>query len=476
VCEPSPIFNPVKPELLALFSYLKRHGVDDVALLDLECESLSFPRYQEELAGFIDACSNVVASYDYDIMAISCFSTYSYQSALMFARISRRIRPEALVVVGGWHSLSESRDFIVRENLFDFVVSGAGEKPLLDIAQGRTTRGPNGTEIITAQPLTPADCAKFEYLYREYAEQAGSRYFSAFQTAPAAMLPISRGCPYGCVFCGNSLQARRNWTALTVDRCISLIGQAKAAQPKLDTCYFSDAFFGVSRKWRREFLAEYARTFPDFPNVVITRVDFIEPPDVERFARSRTFVLLGVESLSCPVLDIMRKTRHPGQYIERTREVIQWLREGHVPHELFMILDHPGETEETLAETRSNLEKVLGPFTSVVGFRYIHFPQFAHRYAEYQQRFGTELQAPLFWWREPAFCARSLSDRYVPSKRDSESFDVAKERMERAIAPYESLCREYARRTPHGNVVRRDMIQSETGTGRSPIQFEICHE
>src|ERR1035441_11080983 len=129
----------------------------------------------------------------------------------------------------------------------------------------------------------------------------------------------------------------------------------------------------------------------------------------------------------------------------------------YVPHELFMILDHPGETEETLAETRSNLEKVLGPFTSVVGFRYIHFPQFAHRYAEYQQRFGTELQAPLFWWREPAFCARSLSDRYVPSKRDSESFDVAKERMERAIAPYESLCREYARRTPHGNVVRRDI-------------------
>lgn len=456
VSPPSPIQLPVKPALLALFSALKRGGIADVQVLDLDLEELPFPSIVDELGPFAARCAGLLADIDYDVAAISCFSTFSFQSTLLLASLSKEVHPRSLVVVGGWHGLSEAAGFADADGSIDVVVRGPGEQVLLEIAQGGL-RSPGGTPLVVDAPrLTHADHAHFEYLLRRYVENAPARYAERFREANAVILPTSRGCPYACRFCGNSLHPHRDWLPLGVSECLLLLDEARRVLPALDSFYLGDAYFGASRVWRRELLEGLGRSHPDLPYVVITRVETLEGPDIDLLARSPGFVLLGVESLSSTILQVMHKTRFPEQYIARTKEVVSQLRANGVPHELFLILDHPGETAETMETTRAHLELLAGPLTTMVGFRYMPYPQFAHDYDEYQKRFGTELLGPLQWWRQPAFYdSRALMDRYVPSKLPGESFTGAKERLGRPLALLANLCEREARAIPHGNVVRQ---------------------
>ncbi len=450
----SPIRAPLRPGQLALYSHLREHRVDEVSCLDLDLEPLPAPRSADDELALAARCAELLAGAAYDVAAISCFSTYSYPSAVLVARASKKVHPAATVVVGGWHCLSEAHDFTDLGGIFDVVVRGPGERPLLAVARGEL-RPTDGTLVVDAPAFTRAEHAGLDYRLVDHVRQACARYAADFRAANAVMLPVSRGCPHACHFCGNSLSPDRRWLALPVSSCLSLVEQARAVFPNLEACYFGDAVFGASRRWRRELLQALARDFPGLPFVVITRAELLEHRDVELLAACSAFVVLGVESLSPATLTAMRKTPDPTRYIARTGQVVRELRSNGVPHELYLIVDHPGESEESIRTTLAELDGLMGPLTTTMGFRYLHLPQFARAYDELRQRFGTELRGPVRWWQEPGMHdTDTLTRQYVPSKRQGESFDQAKERLETALVPLDGLLRRHARMVPHGTVAR----------------------
>jgi radical SAM superfamily enzyme YgiQ (UPF0313 family) len=439
--------TPVNVSLLSLFSYLRHHDIDDISLLDLSLEpGLALPLGVDELAAFEDRCVDLLSGYEYDVAAITCFTTYQYQASLLVARASRRARPDAATVVGGWHSLSEPGDFVTPDCLFDFVVSGAGDKPLLAIARGEIRRTPGKTQIIRQEQLTPAEHTALRYLVRDYVAAAPSRYATAFATGTQGFIATSRGCPFACVFCANSFD-KPGWWALPVDRCLELIAEMQAALPRLECCYFGDALFGAQTKWRREMLRALAGAFPNLPTAIITRSDFLEPVDVELLAANRgMYVVLGVETLAADMISVMHKATHPDAYVEKTMQAVSRLSAAGVLHEVFIILDHPGETETTLAQTCRNLERVVDRGASIMTFRYMHFPQFVRDYADYQRRFGTQFRGDLRWWmHRRATGPEMLQNQYVASSGPGEPFENAKARIERAVSEAIGRCAPFYR-------------------------------
>jgi hypothetical protein len=448
--------TPVNVSLLSLFSYLRQHAVDDISLLDLSLEpGLHAPYSLEELPGFEDRCVELLSGYEYDIAAITCFTTYQYQATLVMARASRRARPDAIIVVGGWHSLSEPEDFVTPDGLIDFVVSGAGEKPLLAMARGQCRRTPGKTQIIRQQQLTPAEHAELRYRVREYVAAAPERYTTAFETGTQGFIATSRGCPFACVFCANSFD-KPGWWALAIDTCLELIAEMRAALPSLECCYFGDALFGTQTKWRRDMLRALADGFPGLPTAVITRSDLMEPLDIELLAANRgMYVVLGVESLADEMITIMHKAANPRLYIERTMETVSRLKAAGVLHEVFIILDHPGETEATLAQTCASLERVLDRGGSVMTFRYMHFPQFVRDYETFNRQFGTQFRGDMRWWRHQRFTGpEMLQSQYVASSAPGESLEHAKARLEEGVQRAIALCTPFYRGAKtHGEVI-----------------------
>lgn len=435
----------INESLLCLFSYLKAHSAAEVEVLDIPLEWPVPPENTEELQAFEAHCARLIAAHTYDIAAISCLSTYSYQAAVTVGRLCREANPGATVVVGGWHTLSHPQDFVFRERIFDFVVQGSGEKSLLALAEGQL-HSSGATKIIVGEPLTDREFAELTYDFAGYRAACPSRYGPYFDTLSHLTLSISRGCPGACSFCGNRLLRRRHWQALGVSRALAIIGLCAATFPALSTVIFSDPMFGLDRTWRRAFLSGLAKEYPQLTFPLITRIDLLEEEDIRLLAAVRTFAIFGLESLSPRMLAIMRKTEDVDSYLARVRRTLPLLRHYGVPHELKFILDHPGETEAGMEQTRRGLTDLLIPPTRIDAFRYMHLPQFALDYPAYQTAFNTEFQGELEWWRARTWQSyETLEARYVCSKQAGEDFSSAKDRLESTLADVAAFYGQYRR-------------------------------
>ncbi|MBI4616448.1 MAG: radical SAM protein [Planctomycetes bacterium] len=438
---------PLNESLLALYSYLRAHGVDRVEVVDLTLEPIRFPTSAEDLPRFETDCEQILAALDFDVAAISSFSTYSFQSAMLLGRICRRIRPDSTIVVGGWHALTHASDFATAEGIFDLVVIGYGERVLLSIARGEFSRNGGETRILKAGGPLPGEHPWLDYAFADYEVACRSRYGDRIASLESLTVSISRGCPYECDFCANSQLDQRRWEVAKVEETIELLARAAGAFPRLRCIYFSEALFGMSKRWRREFLKRLPGGLPGMDFMLITRSDILDEEDVRLFRTNRVFVVLGMESLSTRMLEVMNKTRDPAGYIERARALVADLGRHGVPHEVFLILDHPGETVETMDETLARASEFLGEGSAVSAFRYIHLPQFALRYPGYRERFRTEFRGRLDWWREPrSVDLRSIQDSYVPSKEEGESFEAARERFAGKVRFLESSYARFERK------------------------------
>ena len=131
---------PVKQQLLSLFSYLKAHGVNEIEILDLGVEIGEDIKAEDDVVEFERRCVQLIGHYNFDIVCISCFTTFNYTASVLVGKLCRKINPNANIVVGGWHGQLCPEDFLESKGIFDFLVVGQGEKILLDIAMGKNRK------------------------------------------------------------------------------------------------------------------------------------------------------------------------------------------------------------------------------------------------------------------------------------------------------------------------------------------------
>jgi radical SAM superfamily enzyme YgiQ (UPF0313 family) len=396
-----------------LASYLAQYFSVDYADFEISIGRPSsttlIKRYERKIREFF-------SRNEYDILALSCWTSLSYLATLTTARIFREMYPDKLIVVGGYHPSARPNEFIAPEHLFDYVICGEGELALREIAANLAHAGrPTETKIVKA-PLFGVDdfvAPNWEIAERFLAELRPEGVKSLY-------LYLSRGCPFDCAFCMEGLKERR-WRAATPESSINTL---KAAHDRFEfvSVAFCDACFGMRPAWRKEFLHRLVDLHPDYWIVVETRPEYLDKEDIKLLANLKVEVQFGIESCSHEMLRIMKKSKQPQKFLDAFREVSHKMSDHGVLHRANMIFNHPGETHRTLAETYDFIDTELKNANSTLIWatnQYMHFPgcELDTNQAFYEQQYGTRFLSPE-WWKLP-------EDQYTNSLRTVPSTDLA---------------------------------------------------
>jgi radical SAM superfamily enzyme YgiQ (UPF0313 family) len=403
----------VKTSQLWLASYLAQNF--PVTYADFEL-TIGRPNSDVQIRRFERRVREYLATHGFDILAISCWTSLSWQATLTVARICREVKPEALIVVGGYHPSARPRDFTtIAPELFDYVITGEGELALEEIACSAARGRPASAEVRTGRPLpadsfVPYDWNLYDDVFRAQAENVDNVY-----------VYFSRGCPFGCSFCMEPLKDR-SWRAVLPQEALECItGAVERFQSfAVAVC---DACFGMRPAWRKEFFRRFADLDRDIWLVFETRPEYLDDDDLDLLTGRKVEIQFGLESGSTTMLSIMNKTRRPQVYLERFADLSERLSTRGILHRANLIFNHPGETHQTLRETFTYIDSLLDRSDSFLMWAchgYMNFPgcDIDRRLDFYERTYGTRMLTG-DWWKTDA-------DQYEASHQVVASRDLGR--------------------------------------------------
>jgi anaerobic magnesium-protoporphyrin IX monomethyl ester cyclase len=399
----------VKTALLLLASYLAQYFPVQYADFEL---TIGRPDSAFQIKRFERKVREYLEKQEFDILALSCWTSLSYKATLLTARICRELYPNRLIVVGGYHPTARPDDFCEPGSVVDYVVVGEGELALKEIADGfKSTGRPSAPTIVKAPTFMPDQFVGHNW------DLIDSETLAEFRRQIGTLnIFVSRGCPYECTFCMESLKDQR-WRAFTPEQSIREIFTAAERYNPI-AVGISDACFGLQRKWRKEFLRRLVDLNPSFWVLFQGRAEHLDEEDVEMLSRLKVQVQLGVESCSPEMLIRMKKTRAPEKYLEVFRRTSHLLSDRGVIHGANIIFNHPGETRETLEQTFAFIDEELkrkNQYLVWVTHGYMHFPgsEVDRHRRYYEEEFGAQFLSPTWWIEDEDQYAGAL--KTVPS-------------------------------------------------------------
>jgi protein-L-isoaspartate(D-aspartate) O-methyltransferase len=379
------------PQLLSIAGVLEQGDDADVDVVDLDMER-----------GFGGLDLKRLAARGYDLVGISCYSSYDYLKVMEIGRRLDALLPDAWLVTGGYHPSARPDDFTGGDSPFDFVVVGDGEAPmrrLLDarIAGKRPLMRVVGPSSLAASAFIPTPWHKLER-YRPVARQLASQ----------AEVYLSRGCPYDCAFCMERAKRDVSWRALEPEAAVEEIHRLDAFLDLSSwTLFLADALFGMKAAWRKRFLGALAKRPCRARKIwLLIRVDLVDREDLELMARANVAPGFGLESGDPQQLKRIRKTGRLDGYLEHMHQVARWARELDVPFGANVIVGHPGETEQSMRNSARYLRDLFlsdsagtHGFLSVDAFRLYPGSPIDSELERWQQ--DTGMRAHRYpWWHD----------------------------------------------------------------------------
>jgi len=201
--------------LVYLSNYLKENGIQS-EIIDLSAD-FGIQRDNEEILGFKLkfmnwACQNLS---NYNVIGLSCYTSFQYLATIVIAKICKEVAPHAIILVGGYHASALPYDFIFKGSPIDYCVIGEGERAILKIIKA-LKNGVSINPIVKEKPIIDINkYCKIDYtLLKEW-----DKYTYHYDY-------LSRGCPYVCTFCMESVKTERRWRNLTIENALCKIDSA----------------------------------------------------------------------------------------------------------------------------------------------------------------------------------------------------------------------------------------------------------
>ncbi len=412
----------LKPYLLYLYSFLKKQH-HDVEVLDLEVE-LGRPWNEKLVEQYKKKSMKLLSKYDFDVLGISCWLSLSYTASLLVAKMARKINPHCKIVVGGYHPTAVPKDFVLKEKLFDYVITGEGSITLSNLLRNLKNNTHKKTKIIKGVPDD----------FKNYLELDVEGYGYMPEERKTGIY-LSKGCPFSCYFCMEPCKGN-SWVSYSVKNSIKKIEEVVAKlNPKRISFY--DPCFGLDTEWRRKFLRELVRRKFDVSFWAETRHDLLSKKDIDLISQLDFRIDFGLESASIEMLKIMNKSSNPARYLEQFEKVSNHCDKKEVLHTTYLTFNHPGETRATIKESFKYLFKLLNKkyktFLTFGGGKYVFFPGSQVYYnMEYYERIYRTIIMFKEWWKERKNYYR-LASSVIPSSDLAEDINMWEKRYDNLL-------------------------------------------
>lgn len=338
--------------LCYIASYLLQHG-KDVRILDAAKLRLSSERIMEEICEF-----------EPDIIGFHTCTPYMNAVKSLTAEI-KSLWPHRLVIAGGSHFLGDPISDIENSKI-DVIVVGEGEKTSLEIVEGlekhtihdflssfvEKIKGviylKDGSGKSNPSRELIQDIDTIPHPARHLLPPLDTYRLSVanYKRLPATAMLTSRGCPFRCIFCINSIlkeKVRLHSVGYVIEEVDELIERYKMRE----ICFVDDVFT-VTKNRTYQICEKLAKRKHKIVWSCNVKVGLVDKRLLKTMKESGCWmVMAGIESGSQKIIDTIKKNFK----LEQAVELCNWCREvGLMIHPNF-IIGHPGETEDTINMT-----------------------------------------------------------------------------------------------------------------------------
>lgn len=311
--------------LLYLSAYLKKHGYNDISLMDMN-DKRPMPE-----------------SIDADIVGFYSNTPQLPGVAKLVKSVKELNRAkEPLYILGGPH-ISGKPDDLPED--FDIAVVGEGEKALLDIV--RAKEGSAAQERIVRRGYID-DIDSLPLPDRDIIDVKSYKYFLDGELTTTMI--TSRGCPFGCNFCANNAWGK----TLRMRSAEKIFEEASILKYKYG--YRSLMFFDDTMTVNKKRMEEITRLIGALDMIYrcFIRSDTVDRGILKLMRRSGCVeVGMGIESGSQRILDIIKK----GETVKKNMQAIKLCHELGIRVKGFFIVGLPGEDKRSIMETMAFLEE-----------------------------------------------------------------------------------------------------------------------
>jgi len=286
-------------------------------------------------------------------------TSFTLDHAKRIAAIAKSVAPAMRVIAGGPHPSYDPANFLTYNPDFDVVVVGEGEATLaallsagtdaskLSQIDGLAFRGPDGRLSVNPPRQTRMDLDALPLpAFGAFPVQRYLPHAPYGRRKPYFNLISSRGCPFTCVFCSNSVfgQRVRLKSAARVYQEVEWVRTSFGARE----VHFYDDVFTINAGR----VMEFCNLMIANRNPVIwsctTRVDLVTQEMLHLMRKAGCWlVTFGVESGSDAVLRLVDKKYTKDQ----VRAAFTMARRAGLRIHSFFMVGLPGDTAETIEET-----------------------------------------------------------------------------------------------------------------------------
>lgn len=319
------------------------------------------------------AVADLAGEEEWDIPEGDCYGITAVTPQILIAEeIRKKIKARdagAEVVLGGIHASVLPAETL-RDFAFDALVVGEGEEALLEIARGEEySRIKNlawrdgGKPVVNPKRPLIKDLDALPFLSYDLIDAA-----SYAPTGIRGMMTMttSRGCPFRCAFCTHTYISDGKYRAMSAERVVS---EVKYVIENFGMIKFSfqDELFTADRKRFLKLCDSFRELKIEWK--FLSRADRMDVETMRAAVEAGAFqVSVGVESGSQTILDNLEK----GIRKEDSADALAAAREAGIKSFAFLMVNCPGETDDTVEETIAFLTE--NPADEYALMMYVPFP------------------------------------------------------------------------------------------------------
>jgi tRNA A37 methylthiotransferase MiaB len=301
-----------------------------------------------------------IAAYRPKVLGISA-RTQNFPAACNIAKLAKAIDENILIIVGGPHpSLVQQK--ILDCPYIDICVIGEGEQTITElltaVESGKSLNNVPGIIFRTKDALIRTETREFikdldKLSYPHAYVRETLKDYEQYPKDAFKYIMATRGCPYGCTFCGSRNIWGRKVRFRTPENVAAEIKMLSENGNNL--IHFHDDTFGITRDYIHRLCSSIQKTCPDVLWSCEIHANLVDEKTVSTMKNAGCFLIqMGVESGNNEMLKKVGKNLT----IERACSAAEIIKKHGITLHAFFMFGFPDETMETFNDTKAAMFKM----------------------------------------------------------------------------------------------------------------------